>query len=94
MSRYCNDLEIQTQDAHAGVVAQGQVTPGDALVGRAANPRSGGFLELLDTTDMVVMVMGNQNVAQLPARVPFEPGQHRCRIAWVDHRTALVGRIL
>ncbi|MNH13994.1 hypothetical protein D3C79_735800 [compost metagenome] len=94
VSGYGNDLEIQIEHAHAGVIVQRQVTARDRLVYGAAYPRTGGRLELLDTADMVVVMVGDQNVVQLPAWMGLKPGQHGGRVARVDHRTTLVGRIL
>ncbi|MNG23387.1 hypothetical protein D3C84_1079850 [compost metagenome] len=43
---------------------------------------------------MIGVVMGDQDVAELPARVGGEPGQHRRGVARIDHRAVAAGMIL
>ncbi|MCY1183009.1 hypothetical protein D9M73_235940 [compost metagenome] len=43
---------------------------------------------------MVVMMVGDQDIGQRPARMGVEPGQHRRGIAGVDHGTAARAGIL
>jgi len=43
---------------------------------------------------MIEVMMGDQDIAELPVRVSFQPGLHRRRITGVDHGAALAAGIL
>ncbi|MNY32917.1 hypothetical protein D3C86_1671630 [compost metagenome] len=50
--------------------------------------------QALDTADMVMMVMRDQDVVQLPAAVGSQPIQYGLRVARVDHCAAFARSIL
>lgn len=81
---------------HCDVIAfaERQVTPWNFLVGRADDACAAGCFQLFDTAYMVEMVVGHQNVAQLPTRVGREPSLDRRRIARVNHRAATLRWVL
>ncbi|MNE60285.1 hypothetical protein D3C80_1554210 [compost metagenome] len=89
-----NDLEGQAQYADLVAVVQCHVTDRNTLAGRAADPGSGPLFELLDTADMVVVVVGDEDVLQHPTRMGVEPGDDRAGIAGIDHRASAFGSIL
>lgn len=87
-------LEGQPQRGDLGIVFERQVTAWDLLAGRAADPRPGCPFEFGYAADMIVVVMGDEDILQLPAWVGLKPVQHRLGVTRIDHRTVAFGSIL
>ncbi|MNN26287.1 hypothetical protein D3C81_1397880 [compost metagenome] len=94
MAGHVNDLESQAEHFDAITVVQGQVARRDALRHRAEHTGAGAFLQVRHAADMVGMVMGDDDVAQLPVRMGGQPFLDGAGIARVDHRATTVGYIL
>ncbi|MNJ53125.1 hypothetical protein D3C77_485030 [compost metagenome] len=94
VARHRQYLESHAQHGHLVAFVQRQVTAGNALVGRAADPCAGQLLELFHAADMVVVVVGDQDIAQHPLGVGGQPALHRAGITRIDHRAAAFGSIL
>ncbi|MNH25624.1 hypothetical protein D3C81_1582840 [compost metagenome] len=91
---YRQHLESHTQHVHPVAFVQCQVAAGNAFVGGATDPCAGQLPEPLHTADMVIVVVGDEDVAQHPFGVGSQPALHRAGIARVDHRTTAFGSIL
>ncbi|MNH35479.1 hypothetical protein D3C79_961650 [compost metagenome] len=94
MARYADDLERQAQHADFIAVCQCGVAGGNLLVGRAVDLGAGQLLEPFDTADMVVVMVGHEDVAQYPVGVGRQPTFHWAGVAGVDHRATAFGSIL
>ncbi len=94
MPRHLYDLQLVAEHIDLLAFDERHVSGGDLLVRRADNPCPGGRFELLHATHMIVMVMGDQDIGQLPARMTVEPGADRRAVTRIDHRTFLTAGIL
>ncbi len=88
-----DDLQALAEHLDPLAVAQRLVTRGDLLGGRPVDAGAGLCLEPLDATDMVVMVVRHQNVAQLPAGMCRQPVQHGRCVTGID-RHATPGSVV
>ena len=87
-------LELKAQHADAVAIVECHLSGRDALKCRAPNLRVSVGVKLCNAAHMIEVVMGDQDVAEHPARVLLQPGQHRRGITRIDHGTALVGGVL
>ena len=87
-------VEVPAQHADTVVIVQGHIPRRDLFVGRAVDLGAGGIFQLLDTAYMIMVMVGDQDVAEGPRRILLEPGQHWRGIAGVDHGAALGGGVL
>ncbi|MNP60653.1 hypothetical protein D3C76_1557540 [compost metagenome] len=94
MAGHGQHLEGHAKHRHLVTFVQRQVTAGNALVGRAADPGAGQLLEPFHAADVVVVVVGDQDVAQYPAGVGRQPAFHWAGVTRIDHRAAAFGSIL
>ncbi len=88
-----DDLQALAEHLDPLAVAQRLVTRGDLLGGWPVDAGAGLCLEPLDATDMVVMVVRHQNVAQLPAGMCRQPVQHGRCVTGID-RHATPGSVV
>lgn len=94
MARHCQHPEGYAQHGDLVAFVQRQVAAGNTFVGRAADTRIGQLLEPFHAADMVVVVVGNQDIAEHPLGIGRQPVLHRAGVTWVDHRAAAFGSIL
>lgn len=94
MARYREHGQLKAEHFNAGVVVQSDISRGDVFRCWAVDLRPGGLLERSDAADMVIVMVGDQNVGQLPARVGLKPGQDRRGIARIDHGTVALCSVL
>ncbi len=79
----------------AGIaVVQRQVERGNPAAGRTEHAAAAAALERGDTTGVVVMMMGDEDVAQLPVRIALQPVLHRLGVTRIDHRATPLGDVL
>ena len=93
VSRYGVDLEIQAEHAERVVVIERHIPRWDVFTGRAMDGGARCVFQHLDAADMIMVMVGDQYVAQGPAWVGVEPGLHGRGITRVDHGAAL-GRVI
>ncbi|MNP70289.1 hypothetical protein D3C76_1665060 [compost metagenome] len=94
MARHGVDIEVPAEHADLVVVMQGLVPRRDVFAGRAVNGGVRRILQRLDAADMIMVMVGDQDIAQDPARMGLEPGLYRCGVTRVDHGAALGGVVL
>ena len=94
MAGYQQDLELQAQYLDAVAVVECHLSGRYGLKRRPPDLRVSVCVKLRDTAYMIEMVMGDQNVAEDPVRVPGQPLQNRRGITRVDHGAALLGSVL
>ena len=85
MARHGIHVEIPAQYADAVVIVQVDVPRRDLLVGRAIDLGAGHTFDLLHAADMIMVMVGDQDIAEVPLGVLLEPGQYGSGIAGVDH---------
>ncbi len=94
MPRHGEHLERDAEHRRRVAVVQRHIAPRNGFVGRAMDAGAGDLLELLHATDVVVVVVGNEDVGERPVAMRLQPRQHRCGVAGVDHRAVAFGSIL
>ncbi|MOA02368.1 hypothetical protein D3C78_1218160 [compost metagenome] len=69
MPGHVQHLPLAVEHAQALVVLEGDIAPGNLLQGRAEHPCAGLRFERRNAAGVVVVVVGDQDVAELPARM-------------------------
>src|SRR5690606_20872470 len=90
MAWHMQHLHGAVEQRELVAIVQSLVADGQSFTGRAMDACSAGGLQCTAASDMVGMVMGDENLLQAPAWVGIQPGQYRAGIARVDDRTALL----
>ena len=68
--------------------------PWNFFVGRPHYTRTGGRLQSFNAADVIEMMVGDQNIAQLPAWVGRQPGLDRRGVTRVNNRAAALLQVL
>src|SRR5690554_4450034 len=89
-----HNLQLMPQYADRLPVNSGQIAVADVFTGRSNHSGAGCLLDLLDAASMIAVVVGNQNVAQLPVGIVLQPLKYRPGITWIDHGATFAFRIL
>jgi hypothetical protein len=88
MPRDFGDVKDVAEDFDAIPFAECQVTRRNVFLCRPEDSRASRCLELRYATDMIVVVVRDENIAQLPVAMCSQPGLYGRRITWIDHGTA------
>lgn len=94
MARHGEHGQFKAQHLDAGVVFQSDIARGNVFRCRPVYPRPGRLLELSHAADVILVMVGNQNVGQLPARIGREPGEDGRGIARIDHGAVALCSVL
>lgn len=82
------DVKGMTEDFDPISFAECQVTRWNVFLCRPEDSRACRSLELRYAADMIVVVVSDEDIAQLPIAMRSQPGLYGRRITWVDHGTA------
>ena len=81
-------FELAAQHLDSVAVTDSGISHGDALLVRPDHAGPGGCLERLDPADVIRMVMGDENIAELPPRVLAQPVKDGRCVSGVDYGAA------
>lgn len=81
-------MEAASQHLDVRAVVQGQVAGRDVFPRRAADAGAGRGFQRGHAADVVRVVVGDEDVAELPVAMRLQPGQYRRGIARIDHGAA------
>ena len=85
MTRHQQYIKGQVQHNDLIVIVQGDITGRNGFIGRPRDPGAGCLLDGHYAAHMVIVVVGNQNIGQLPVGIVLQPLKHRGGIARIDH---------
>ena len=94
MPRNMQHAPGSAEDLQRVAFADGQVAGRDVFLSRADHPRSAVLLETRHAADMVVVMVGDQDVGQAPVGVRRQPAEHRLGGAGVHHGALACRRVL
>ncbi|MCY1410727.1 hypothetical protein D9M71_261000 [compost metagenome] len=87
-------LPVEIENADPLAVLEGDIAPRNRLQRRAEHPCPAVLLEGEHAAGVVVVVVGDQAVGELPTGMRVQPGQYRSAVAGVDHRAVSARGIL
>ncbi len=90
----CMHHKLEAEHCQSVMVDQCDIACRNSLCRRSEYACPGRLLEFRHAADMIIVVVGDENIGQPVVRMLRQPAQHRFRVARIDHSALLARKVL